>query len=145
MYLLDINVWLALTFEVHGHHRTAAGWFADREEGSCLFCRYSQSGFLRLSTNAAVFGKEAQSLADAWSFYDLLILDPRTGFSQEPLGLDHLWREMTMTQDYSPKVWNDAYLAAFAVAGGFTLATFDGGFAGYKNLECEILPVDVSP
>jgi uncharacterized protein len=139
MFLLDINVWLAMAFEAHVHHISAKTWFDDLEDNSCCFCRYTQSGFLRLATNPTVFGKEALRLSDAWSIFDGLMEDPRIQFSQEPLGLEHLWRKMTLSKKHSPKVWNDAYLAAFAIAGGIQLVTFDSGFSRFKNLDCEIL------
>ena len=40
---------------------------------------------------------------------------------------------------FSPKVWNDAYLAAFARTAGLTLITFDRGFAQFTDLTAAIL------
>jgi uncharacterized protein len=40
---------------------------------------------------------------------------------------------------FSPKVWNDAYLAAFARSVDFEVVTFDQGFAHYANLRRTIL------
>ena len=139
MYLPDINVWLALSFQAHGHHKAAVRWFDMREDESCKFCRQTQSGYLRLSTNPALFKNETQTLSNAWSCYDKLMGDPRVGYIQEPLGLEHVWREFTMRREFSHKVWNDAYLAAFAIVGGFRLSTFDGGFKEYGDLDVEIL------
>lgn len=139
MFLLDINVWLAMAFEAHIHHINAKTWFDDLEDNSCCFCRLTQAGFLRLATNPTLFGKEALHLSDAWTIYDKLIEDTRIQFSQEPLGLEHLWRKMTMSKKRSPKVWNDAYLAAFAIAGSIQLITFDSGFSKYKDLDFRIL------
>jgi predicted nucleic acid-binding protein len=36
-------------------------------------------------------------------------------------------------------LWQDDYLAAFAIAGGLTLVTFDGGFSGFAGLELTLL------
>jgi predicted nucleic acid-binding protein len=44
-----------------------------------------------------------------------------------------------MGETYSPKIWNDAYLAAYALAAGLSLVTFDRGFAGYEELDHTIL------
>ena len=139
MYLPDINVWLAMAFEAHGHHTAARDWFGEIREGGCYFCRFTQAGFLRLATNPTLLGGEALTLADAWSVYDRILADDRIDYSPEPIGLDHLWRELTMTRKRSPKVWNDAYLAAFAKAGGLQLVTFDSGFSKYKGVDCRIL------
>jgi predicted nucleic acid-binding protein len=50
MHLLDVNVWLALTFRRHVHHARAAPWFR-AATAVCCFCRFTQAGFLRLATN----------------------------------------------------------------------------------------------
>jgi predicted nucleic acid-binding protein len=42
-------------------------------------------------------------------------------------------------QTFSPKVWNDAYLAAFAKAANFELVTLDRGFAQYQHVRSKIL------
>jgi predicted nucleic acid-binding protein len=42
MHLPDINVWLALAFEVHFHHRTAKAWFEETGPDSNAFCRLTQ-------------------------------------------------------------------------------------------------------
>lgn len=139
MFLLDINVWLATAFEAHEHHKEAKRWFEQAEDNSCCFCRSTQSGFLRLATNPAVFGDESLTCNEAWSCYDTLIRDARVGFSTEPLGLDHLWRRLTSGEVYSPKVWNDAYLAAFAIASDYRIITFDKGFASFSDLKYELL------
>jgi predicted nucleic acid-binding protein len=49
------------------------------------------------------------------------------------------WRNYASQQTYSPKVWNDAYLAAFAAQSGIELVSFDRGLAGYADLACTIL------
>jgi len=72
MLLPDINVWLALTFDSHVHHPVAKLWFDSLSGELCLFCRTTQQGFLRISTNTAVFGSNALSLDEAWEKYDLL-------------------------------------------------------------------------
>lgn len=139
MVLPDINVWLALTFEAHYHHSEAAAWFDKQDDGSCFFCRTTQSGFLRLAANPAVFRNEALTLSAAWACYDELMQDPRIDFAGEPLGLEHVWRKFSMGNSFSPKIRNDAYLAAFTVCGEYSLVTFDGGFKNYPDVDVELL------
>lgn len=40
---------------------------------------------------------------------------------------------------FSPKLWQDAYLAAFAVTADLGLITFDHGFSKFTGLRLEIL------
>jgi uncharacterized protein len=140
MLLPDVNVWLALTFDSHVHHPAAKTWFDGlSDDVLCCFCRLTQQGFLRPATNPTVFRKDAVPLPDAWQKYDLYVSDPRVTFIEEPADIEIYWRTFTQSQTFSPKVWNDAYLAAFALAGGLELVTFDKGFTQYANLTSKIL------
>jgi toxin-antitoxin system PIN domain toxin len=138
-YLPDVNFWLALAFESHVHHSSATQWFEALATENCSFCRLTQQGFLRLATNPKAFGEEAVTLADAWRLYDAILSDTRVSYADEPSGLDSLWRVLTAAQTFSPKVWNDSYLAAFAQQINFELVTFDRAFKQYQNLRCKIL------
>ena len=139
MHLLDINVWLALAFEVHFHHGTAKAWFEETGPDSCAFCRLTQQGFLRLASNPAVFRDEAVTMDLAWSCYESLIDDERVYFMREPEGLEKAWKRYTHNQRYSHKIWNDTYLAAFAQTANLRVATFDQGFREYKETSLTIL------
>lgn len=139
MFLPDVNLRLALAFEAHIHHVSAKRWFETAAGDGCSFCRMTQQGFLRLATNPRALGAEAVSLSAAWELYDAFIGDPRVSYAEEPVDLETLWRGHTQGQTFSPKVWNDAFLAAFAQGGAFELVTFDKGFARYKSLKHTIL------
>lgn len=78
MFLPDVNLWLALTFDSHINHPDAKNWFNGLSEQICFFCR------------------------------------------------------MTQQQSFSPHVWNDAYLAAFALRAGLESALF--------CLKCRVVP-----
>ena len=139
MQLPDVNVWL--TFDSHIHHPKAKTWFdAQSIDADICFCRTSQQGFLRLSTNQSVFGAHALTLLEAWQKYDLFLSDRRIVFAEEPIGLEGHWRTFTQRRTFSPQVWGDAYLAAFALAGNFEMVTLDQGFKQYPNVRCTILP-----
>ncbi len=139
MHLLDVNVWLALAFDSHRHHTSAAEWFSTAQNESCCFCRITQMGFLRLATTPRVMIDAALNLTEAWQAYESLYNDPRVVFADEPDELEPLWRAYTQHDLFSPKVWSDAYLAAFAHAADFEVITFDRGFAHYQDLRCSFL------
>jgi toxin-antitoxin system PIN domain toxin len=90
MYLPDVNVWLAITFESHVHHAAAKNWYDSLSEEACAFCRMTQQGFLRLATNPKAFESEAVSLTDAWQFYDTFLRDPLVRFRDEPEDVERL-------------------------------------------------------
>ena len=88
MLLLDINVWLALTFDVHVHHASAKTWFDGLTDELCFFCRMTQQGFLRLATNQKIDGPDTLTLSEAWDQFDLFMGDPRVSFVAEPAGVE---------------------------------------------------------
>ena len=139
MHLPDVNFWLALTFEVHAHHRIAKAWFEKAEPDSCAFCRLTQQGFLRLATNPVVFKDETVTMDTAWSCYDSLLEDERVYFIRETEGLEQAWRAYTMIRSYSHRIWNDAYLAALAQTVNFEIITFDKGFKEYKEAKVTLI------
>ena len=99
----------------------------------------TQSTFLRLASNQALFREDGLSLPEAWARWDVLMEDERFPDRLEPLGLEHMWRRLTIGSSYSPKVWNDRYLAAFAIADSLTFVTFDRAFAAVPGLAAKIL------
>ncbi len=143
-YLVDVNVWVAFALVGHVHHAVARAWFeAPDENGSggarLLFCRVTQSGFLRLLTSRRIMGVNTLDAEGAWRFYDSLLDDERVRFASEPVQLEAVWRETTRRHDGGPNFWTDAYLAAFAAAAGLTVVTFDGGFRNHRNVRVRLL------
>ena len=54
MYLLDVNVLIALAWDDHEHHVRAHVWFGRLASESFATCNVTQSGFVRLSLNPKV-------------------------------------------------------------------------------------------
>ena len=124
----DINVWVALTYEGHVHHTTAATWFTELPPDVTLaFCRFTQLGLLRLLTTAVVMGDEVMTQPQAWGAYDRWHHDPRVALVDEPAELEAQFRVLTRLRQSATKDWADSYLAAFATVGQLTLVTFDKG------------------
>ena len=122
----DINVWVALTYEGHVHHGTAAKWFATlKPDVTLVFCRLTQLGLLRLLTTEAVMGDEVMTQPGAWAAYDRWRQDSRVGLADEPAEIEARFRALTRLRQPATKDWADSYLAAFASAAQLTLVTFD--------------------
>lgn len=137
MLLPDVNVWLALTFDSHVHHPTAKQWFDGLSGQICYFCRMTQQGLLRMSTNTRAFGAHALTLRKAWQV--AFRSDACVDYTDEPANLEPQWRNWTQNRTFSPHVWNDAYLAAFGMAAGLQLVSFDKGLAQYTGASCKVL------
>lgn len=108
-----------------------------------LFCRATQKTFLRLLTNASVlrpYGNPPLTNREAWSVYEALLTDDRFAFqADEPAGVEPLWKEHAVRGTASPKLWMDAYLAAFALAGRYRLVTTDVAFRQFRELDLLVL------
>ena len=143
MLLCDSNVWLSLALSGHVHNAAVQAWLESVEEPrSVLFCRATQQSFLRLLTNASVlrpYGNRPLTNRQAWSVYASLLADDRIAFQQEPAGLEARWTLFALRNTASPKLWMDAYLAAFALAGGHRLVTTDAAFEQFRGLRLELL------
>jgi len=142
--LCDSNVWLALALSKHSHHIVARQWLATIEAPvSVLFCRATQQTFLRLLSNATVlaaYGNPPLTNRQAWSAYETLLKDDRITFrGDEPAGLEPLWKELAVRGTASPKLWMDAYLAAFALAGQYRMVTTDAAFRQFLGLDLLVL------
>jgi toxin-antitoxin system PIN domain toxin len=143
MKLADTNVWLALALSKHLFHDVAQAWLdTETKAQEVLFCRSTQQSFLRLLTTAAMlkpYGALPLTNAEAWTLYERFLTDERIAMVDEPRGLEAHWKALAARETPSPKLWMDAYLAAFAIAGGYRLITTDQGFAQYTGLDLLVL------
>lgn len=124
---LDVNVWLALTSSRHAHHAAAVQWWDSIGDAQVYFCRFTQVGLLRLLTTPQVMGEDVASQSEAWAAYRRWFTDSRVGLHLEPdtPELERRFHRFSTGPHPSPKLWADAYLAAFASVAGLTLVTFD--------------------
>lgn len=144
MNLSDVNVWLAISISTHAHHRAAREWLDDVEQpASIYFCRATQTAYLRLLTNPAVlepYGNPPLTNEEAWDAYQALLADDRIEFEErEPAELESMWKRFALRDTASSKLWMDAYLASFAVAGGLTMVTTDSAFRQFEDLDLVLL------
>jgi len=137
--LADVNLLLACCYQGHAHHVAALHWLDEQEASDVVICHQTQLGLLRLLTNASLMGKSVCTLSQAWDVYDLMMSDERFDFQAESPGLEGALRENTQSGRVSPKLWQDAYLAAFARTAKLRLATFDRGFKQFSALKVELL------
>lgn len=142
--LCDSNVLLALALSKHSHHNAAREWLESVEaSASIVLCRAAQQSFLRLLTNSTVlgaYGNPPLTNREAWSAYDSLLADDRMIFqADEPAELELVWKKLAVRETASPKLWMDAYLAAFALAGRYRMVTTDAGFRQFRGLDLLVL------
>ena len=133
MDIPDINVWLALVDQNHVHHPSAAQYWQDISEIEVAFTRVSMLGLLRLSTMPGVLSRPL-SAAEAWDIYRQFLSDPNHRFLDEPATLEYHFAALTAQGALPHRLWTDAYLAAFAIASGCRLVSFDADFSRFPGL-----------
>ncbi len=141
--LCDSNVWLALVLPHHAHHGRVLDWMNGQTlPGTILICRATQQTLLRLFTNRTIlpaYGLEPRTNEEAWALVGQLLSDERIVFCPEPSGLEPAWERFGCRPAASQKLWMDAYLAAFAVSGGYQLVTLDRAFRQFDGLDLLVL------
>ena len=138
-FLVDVNVWLALVYELHVHHAAVRQWFDTLSRQEALYCRITQLGLLRLLTNRKVMDRDVVDQRQAWRLFDRIVEDERVGFTPEPPGADIEFRRLTQASTPSTRMWTDAYLAAIASTGNMTVATMDKGFSAFSGVNVSII------
>jgi toxin-antitoxin system PIN domain toxin len=127
IYLLDVNVLLAMHYATHVHHDRAERWLDDLGRRGALgrfaTCSITELGFVRiagnknvdLAQNVTAARRDLKRLKEEWSF----------SFVTDPLGAAHLpsWVER-------PRHVTDGHLLALATARGARLVTLDSGIPG---------------
>lgn len=124
VFLLDLNVLLALAWQGHTHHLRAREWFQKTRMGAWHTCALTQSGFLRLSCNPMVVravlsaARARQILLSLTAHADHRYLDDLPS----PLlpEFDGIWTRVQGHQQIS-----DAYLVCVARHHQVKLATLD--------------------
>lgn len=133
--LFDTNVWLAAVFASHPFHKLAQQVLQRATPANpAIFCRYTEQSFLRLASTPAllkVYGAQGMTNRDAWLALDTLQALPQVGSRDETPGLRAVWRTLASADAASPKLWMDAYLAAFAISGGLRMVTLDRDFTKF--------------
>lgn len=138
--LVDANVWLPVLYARHPHHPVATAWWDRQAAADCCWCRPVQQTILRLLTNRSVMGDDTHTPDEAWLSWQKLVLDERCSLLPlEPAELDAEWRKNITGRDATPKLWMDAYLAAWAHAADLAFVTFDTGFRNYQLRNLQLL------
>jgi toxin-antitoxin system PIN domain toxin len=133
--LPDINVWLAFSVADHVHHARARHYWYEEAGDQLVFCRMTALGFLRLSTNASAMDGQPLTVPQAWRAYSDFRRLPEVVLAAEPEDCETWLEQWALGGRPTPRQWTDAYLAAFAKAGGLRLVSFDGDFVHFDGLD----------
>jgi hypothetical protein len=132
--LPDVNVWLALAVQNHPQHKRARRFWNDESADQLAFCRNTMLGFLRLTTNNTVMSGSPLTVAQSWNAYVALRSAPEVLLAHEPASCEGALQALALADSMVPRMWTDAYLAAFAISAGMRLVTFDNDFSRFSGL-----------
>ncbi len=148
-FLIDSNCWLAVAFDRHGLHTIAvAAIDKTTAEFPACFCRATEQSIVRLLSTSAIqalyespviTNEGAIRLLHEWQS------EPNVALVEEPLATRELWLRLANRNTASPKLWMDAYLAAFAISGELRLVTNDKAFRQFEphGLDLDLLIVSL--
>jgi toxin-antitoxin system PIN domain toxin len=144
--LFDTSVWLAAVFNSHPFHPTAQKRLQQATASEpAVFCRATQQSFLRLASTPALlkaYGATGLTNRDALVTLGALLALRQVRERDEPPGTPVLWHRLASLDTASPKVWMDAYLAAFAIRSGMRMVTLDQDFKNFAAHGLDLLLVD---
>jgi toxin-antitoxin system PIN domain toxin len=123
VFLLDVNVLLALAWPNHLHHEAAHRWFVAVRTGRWATCPHTEIGFVRLSMQPAVV-KTTISFADAFQALTASAASPQHEFWPHDSSVAAIGTEMR-TRIAGHHQLADAMLLDLAIRQSGKLATFD--------------------
>ena len=143
--LFDTSVWLAAIFEQHPFHTIARQALQQATTTQpAVFCRATQQAVLRLTSTAGIakaYGVPPLTNRGALMTLEALQALPQVTWRDEAPGVFGRWCTLAAMESASPKVWMDAYLAAFAMQAGLRMLSLDRDFANFvkQGLDLQLL------
>lgn len=124
VFLLDVNLLVALAWPNHVHHRAALAWFHRNQTAGWATCPLTESSFVRISSNPVAVS-EAKSPKEAVLLLRRIVVLPHHEFWHD----DVSFASATFLDEIrliGHRQVTDAHLLALAIHQGGRLATLDG-------------------
>jgi toxin-antitoxin system PIN domain toxin len=136
VFLLDANLLLALSWPSHTHHHRAQTWFKKNAKYGWATCPFTQTAFIRLSSNPSVF-HDATTPLEAQLALDISLNHPNHHFWPDSLSVRDAIAPLRSSVVGHRQI-TDAYLLGLAIFRKGKLATFDRAIAS-------LVPEGVAP
>jgi toxin-antitoxin system PIN domain toxin len=123
IYLLDVNLLIALCDDHHTHHDAASAWFESEKVRRWATCPLTQNGFVRITSKSNYPGGHGTVSEQLKTLAELCRL-PHHVFWPDEISLlrTQIWTGIDLV---NPSHLTDLYLLALAVERGGKLATLD--------------------
>lgn len=135
MILVDANLIIYASTPALPEYDRALDWFEDQLNSRTKIGLpwVTLFAFLRIASNPRLF--PSASLEDSWQTVEGLLAVPNT-WIPEPTA-EHPRLLARFLRGQSPRLVNDAHLAALAIGHGLKLCSTDGDFARFEGLRWE--------
>lgn len=121
IYLLDVNVLIALADPLHLHHEAAHRWFADKGAEAWATCPLTENGFVRVASHPK-YPNRPGSVETVVAILKRFCAHPGHHFWPDVLTVREL---LVPGAVVSHSHLTDLYLLGLALHNGGKLATFD--------------------
>lgn len=142
-FLIDTNCWLAVALDRHESHSAAVEAIdGTTAEFPACFCRATEQSVVRLLSTSAIqaaYGTPLITNEDAARLLNEWQAQPNITCLDEPVGTRDLWLLIASRDTASPKLWMDAYLAAFSISGQLRFVTNDKAFRQFEPHGLDLL------
>lgn len=125
--LLDVNVLVALAWPNHIHHDAAVRWFEDNHRAGWATAPFTQSGFVRVSSNHKIV-PGARTPTEAIGLLRELTALPGHEFWTDDIAITAS-AHVDTARIIGHRQVTDAHLVALTLRNRGRLATFDAGLA----------------
>ncbi|MBN1756767.1 MAG: VapC toxin family PIN domain ribonuclease [Chitinispirillaceae bacterium] len=137
IYLLDVNVLIALAWPSHIHHTAARKWFSRKGAQGWATCPMTQCGFIRISSNSRIIA-DAVSPGEAHTM--LAAMTGHKGHTFWPDTIDITGNKFNSLLVAGHRQVTDAYLLLLTASKKGLLATFDQSIVHLFALGNDISP-----
>ena len=125
MYLLDVNVLIALTWPAHESHESIQRWFAKSSKSGWATCSFTQAAFVRIVSNPA-FSPDAVTPDEAMSLLTANLQHPAHEFWKNDIPFVDAVKPF-QSKIVGHRQVTDAYLLGLAIHNKGRLVTMDRG------------------
>jgi toxin-antitoxin system PIN domain toxin len=133
--LPDLNVWLALSWPGHSHHRQAVHYWEQQAADQVLFCTVTALGLVRMVSQPKLMGVAVKNAAEASALLHALCQQPGVQLAEPEHNGWEVFHQLLQSAELPARLCTDAHLAALAIANGWRLVSFDRDFERFEGLE----------
>ena len=131
VYLLDVNVLVALAWPAHSAHSRVQNWMSRHARQGWATCPFTQTAFVRILSNPA-FSQDALTPANALSVLAANLEHPTHRFWEADISFPKAV-ELAAAQIVGHQQVTDAYLLGLAIHRNGKLATLDRAVASLQR------------